>query len=113
MVRQPNTFELSDRLKHLEQIFARFEEKGVNVSPRGVDALMRTLKEFRETAMALENEVSRHRWNDAARRERAQRQRQLLADAVGTGDVMLFPVISRPEPKEHVNAVPGGDRPRS
>lgn len=67
MPRNPKmTYEVSDGLFNFRRFLDEFEDTGVTLDGPTVRELRRQIKELGIQASALENEVSRHRWNSRA-----------------------------------------------
>jgi len=97
---------LSDRLKRLVDVFEPTGE-AVRLTPRDVATMHELFQGLRVQALALENEISRRRWNDMARQDRETRAVvEALFDADTGKVVTLFPDRApafsdgRDEPKE-------------
>jgi len=97
---------LSYRLKRLVDLF---EPSGmaVHLTPRDVATMREVFQGLRVQALALENEISRRRWNDAARQARETRAVvEALFEADSGKVVALFPDLApafsdgRDEPRE-------------
>ncbi|AEQ50779.1 hypothetical protein [Pelagibacterium halotolerans] len=63
------TYQLSDGLAALGGAFSACAETGVHMDTVSVGRLVLTLAALEKNARLLENEISRHRWNEAARSE--------------------------------------------
>ena len=72
-----NLYELSDRLNMLRRQLADFEHGGVTFEGSAVGVLMSELRDCGRLAQRHEHEISRHRWNSEARRERAAEEKML------------------------------------
>lgn len=88
-----NLYEVSDGLFQLRRLLADFEDSGVTMDGATTREWRNRLKELALAAKKKENEISRHRWNLAARKD------QELAAAVaieatrpGTNLLLLAPV---------------------
>jgi len=98
------SLELSDGLVELSRLLTDYEHEPKVLDPEDARIFRAILRELRLRARSLENEVSQHRWNAAARAEReADRAAMraagdaLLAEALRPGsNIALFPVIHRP-----------------
>ena len=64
--------ELSDRLYSMRRALADHDQGGVILSGDQVRGFIAELKNLGVLAQQLENEVSRHRWNEAARKDLAR-----------------------------------------
>tara|TARA_A100001391_G_scaffold50885_1_gene30980 strand:- start:48603 stop:48827 length:225 start_codon:yes stop_codon:yes gene_type:complete len=64
------TYDLSDGLANLRRSFAERLGAGVFIEPTSIADLASTLGALEERSRLMENEISRHRWNEAARSER-------------------------------------------
>lgn len=73
---------LSDRLQATRDAFKRHTHGGKVFFAEEIVALVEHFDELVNLAKAQENELSRHEWNEAARRE------AMIAEA---GNVVLFP----------------------
>lgn len=102
------SLELSDGLVELSGLLKDYEHEPKVLDPEDARTLRAILRQLRLQARSLENEVSRHRWNAAARAERAAERdadRAALRDAGDAllaeisrpgSNIALFPVIHRP-----------------
>lgn len=82
---------LSDRLKRLADAFEP-NGQSVQLAPRDIANFHAVFQGLRVQALALENEISRRRWNDAARQDRETRAVvEALFDADTGKVVTLFP----------------------
>lgn len=77
---------LSDHLKTTRDAVKHHVHGGKMFSSEEITALVGCFDELIEMAVDLENDLSRHRWNEAARTENPVTQ---------TGNVVLFPNASR------------------
>lgn len=90
---------LSDHLTRLSGLLADFEHEPRVLEPSDARTLRQVITGLRIEARKMENELSRHRWNEQARRDRA-------ALPVIGGNVVAFPDRSpafsdgRGEPRE-------------
>jgi len=91
---------LSDGLVELSRLLKDYEHEPKVLDPEDARTFRAILRELRLRARSLENEVSRHRWNAAARAERESRKaagEAVLAEISRPGsNIALFPVIPRP-----------------
>lgn len=83
---------LSDRLKRLVDLFAP-TSMTVRLTPDDIATMRAVFVGLREQALALENEISRRRWNEAARQDRETRAviDALFEPAGAGGNVLPFP----------------------
>lgn len=88
--------EVSVALLQLRRGYAEFQHGGHVMTSEEVTGLVALLRELGAMARRLENENSRHRWNEAARRERGQAQAVMDAIASPNSNVALFPIVPRP-----------------
>ncbi len=84
------TARLSDHLKDIRNGFKSHVHEGVMLSPYEIVGLLALFDDFIDMARDQENEISRHRWNEAARAENPAAQ---------TGNVVLFPNARRRTPQ--------------
>lgn len=87
---------LSDTLSVLKSKFHQGGHGGVFVSSEDAIQLAKQLDEMTRTARRLENEISRHRWNDAARQEQAEAKKVVEAALVEGSNVVLLPTREQP-----------------
>ncbi len=92
------SLDLSDDLGRLADNLDGLTRDGLSLDREATAILAATLRSLYRAARALETEVSRHRWNEAARLERADIGRILDAATRPGSNVKLFPVIHRPIP---------------
>ena len=79
-------YELSDKLREFKQRFKNKRGMDISINPAGVEMLIDELTQITMMARRLENEVSRHRWNEGARHD------AVLAEThKPDGKVALFP----------------------
>lgn len=99
------SLELSDGLRALRECLAELARNRRPITSREAAALDRSCVLLEARARELECEVSRHRWNEAARKERrAAETARLLAETKRPGsNVKLFPVAPRPVPVHQPN----------
>lgn len=91
------SLDLSDDLAQLAANFDSFAHGGIVMDGETVIGIATTLRSLHRAARALENEVSRKRWNESARLERMEETGRVLAELTRPGsNVTLFPVIRRP-----------------
>ena len=62
-------YELSDKLREFKQRFKQKRGEDISINPAGVEMLIDELTQITMMARRLENEVSRHRWNEGARHD--------------------------------------------
>jgi len=62
-------YELSDKLREFKQRFKQKRGEDISINPAGVEMLIDELTQMTMMARRLENEVSRHRWNEGARHD--------------------------------------------
>lgn len=67
-----NVFELSDALSYMRAKFLDFQHTGVNMDSDATAAMVQYLNNLVVLSKALENEITRHRWNTLAREDRKQ-----------------------------------------
>lgn len=67
-------YELSDGLFELRRMLDDYGHEARMLDPADARAFAACLKEFGAMALKLEHEVSRHRWNSAARADRAMEE---------------------------------------
>ena len=90
-------FNLSDGLFQLRRaLMDKFPSGGMQLDDAQTDELVAFLKELGVMAQRMENEISRHRWNEPALREQIAELEAELARP--NTNVRLFPVVSRPLP---------------
>lgn len=87
---------LSDALSELKSQFHRCGHGGVFVSSDEAIQLAQKLDALTRHARKLENEVSRYRWNEAARQEREQAKAIVEAVMDKGSNVLFFPACERP-----------------
>lgn len=80
---------LTDHLKSTRDAFKHHVHGGKRFSSDEITALLGCFDELIAMADDLENDLSRHQWNEAARTENPATQ---------TGNVVLFPNIRRHAP---------------
>lgn len=98
-------YDLSDDLARLADNFGQIGRDGLTMDGETVRGIVATLRSLNRAALELEWEVSRHRWNEQSRRDRARDMANTLAKAIRPGgNIVLFPVIGRPV----ANSRPGG-----
>lgn len=106
------SLELSDGLVELSRLLTDYEHEPRVLDPEDARTFRAILRELRLRARSLENEVSRHRWNAAARAEREASKAALdavIAEISRPGsNIALFPVIHRPFTDGHTGGRPGG-----
>lgn len=91
------SLELSDGLHELRGLLADFTHEPRVLDPDDARALIKCCVELERKARAMECEIDKYRWNEAARQTCRQEMRRVLAEAIGSGsNVTLFPVIRRP-----------------
>lgn len=91
------SLELSDGLTNLADDLDQFVHGGIVLDGDTVARLVAHLRTLKRRARELENEVSRKRWNRAAREEQARETSAILAEIQRPGsNVALFPVVPRP-----------------
>lgn len=91
------SLELSDGLRELREQLTIFAAAPEGAPAPQVAILASCVALLESRARTLECEVSRHRWNNAARVERAREMGRILTEATRPGsNVKLFPVIHRP-----------------
>lgn len=91
------SLDLSDDLARLAANFDQFAHGGLTMDSETVHGIVTVLRNLRKAARQMENEVSRLRWNEAARRERTQLS-ALLDEAGRPGsNVTLFPTANQSE----------------
>lgn len=103
------SLELSDTLFELRrELTSRFPAGGMVLDDEQTSLLTQTLKELGVIARRLENEVSRHRWNEQARQDAKRQAREtdrVLAELQRPDtNLRLFPVVPRP----FSDGMPGG-----
>lgn len=88
---------LSDGLAEMVKMFDEYSHEPRVLDPADARAFAECCKFFRNRARELENEVSKKRWNDEARRDRLIEANRVLAAVSAPGsNVELFPVVPRP-----------------
>lgn len=94
------SLDLSDDLGRLADDFDQFAHGGLVLDSGTVLGLVAKLRALHRRARYLETELSRHLWNDAARRDNARHEMHSLLDVATRPDsnVKLFPIIRRPTP---------------
>lgn len=99
------SLQLSDGIHELRDSLAILAGKQKPITVAEATALDQTCVILEHLARELECEVSRHRWNELARKERqAAETVQLLEETKRAGsNVKLFPVIRRPIPRQQPN----------
>lgn len=98
------SLELSDGLVELSRLLTDYEHEPKVLEPEDARTICAILRHLRLRARSLENEVSRHRWNAAARTERAAEREAMRATGEAVlaavsrpgSNIALFPVIPRP-----------------
>lgn len=92
--------QLSDDLGRLADDFDQFVHGGLVLDGQTVLGIVSRLRELGRVARELETDLSRHHWNEKARRDNARATtHDLLSLATTPGsNVKLFPVIRRPLP---------------
>lgn len=100
---------LSDGLFELRRnLTGTYPSGGMVLDDEQADNLFKLLKELGVMARRLENEISRHRWNEQAMRDKkriAEETRRVIAEIERPGtNVALFPVVARP----FSDGLPGG-----
>lgn len=91
------SLDLSDDLARLADNFDQFAHGGIAMDGETVIGIVATLRSLHQAARKLETEVSKKRWNEAARLERMQETKRILAEATRPGsNVKLFPITPRP-----------------
>lgn len=86
-------YQVSDALYEMRRRFSDYESCGVVLDGDQVRQLRAELKELGVSAQANEHEISRHRWNDAARRDREiEHAVTIEATRPGTNLVLLTPM---------------------
>lgn len=91
-----NLHEVSDALSKIKTQLNDGGHGGVYVSSEEVIQLAAELDHLTRCARRLENEVSRHRWNDAARHEQAEAKKIVEAALVEDSNVVLLPSREQP-----------------
>lgn len=99
-----NLYELSDCLFKLRRAIMSNEATGVALTPEQVQLLSQLLFSFGQSALKQAHEISRHRWNAAAREDRDREDRVLQEAARPGTNIALFPPIQRP----FSDGIPGG-----
>lgn len=90
------SLELSDGLADLAGLFDNYTHEARVLDPDDARAFRACVRLLLQRARELENEVSRHRWNDEARRER-EAQEAIVAEAMRPGtNLRLFALPHRP-----------------
>jgi hypothetical protein len=88
---------LSDGLVELSRLLADFEHEPKVLDPEDARTLRQILRTLRLKARALENEVSRDRWDRAARRDREAAAiaggLAVAAHMTAGGNVLAFPNV--------------------
>lgn len=82
---------LSDHLKATRDAFKRHVHGGKRFSSDEIVGLVGRLDELVGMALSQENELSRHQWNEAARRENPIEQ---------SGNVLFFTGVRRDRPRD-------------
>ncbi|MEO9612609.1 MAG: hypothetical protein ABJG86_09850 [Nitratireductor sp.] len=93
------SLDLSDGLVELSLLFVEYEHEVKILDPEDARTIRSIIRELRLRARALENEVSRSRWNNRCRLQNAgHRNADTIIAAVETpgSNVRLFPIIHRP-----------------
>lgn len=96
------SYDLSDGLGALRSRFANFKDCGGAhlLADHEISEMVGSLQAMRDLALALEHELSRHRWNAEAQNDRLRNAARLgSALAQPNSNVRLFPVVARPLPK--------------
>lgn len=90
------SLELSAGLFEARRIVNDYAEGRLELTPAVMKSFEGILMDFGMLARKLENEVSRHRWNEAARQDRVRAA--VVVEELSRPDtnVTLFPVVSRP-----------------
>ncbi len=97
-------YDLSDGLSKLSRDFDEFTHGGLVIDGETAHQLALKLKDFRDLALQMEFEVSRHRWNEPELKRQIEVAR-IAAEAKRPGsNVRLFPMIDR----VIGDALPGG-----
>lgn len=90
------SLELSDGLFQLRRVVSDYADGKLQLTPQTMRSFENILVSFAMMSRKLENEISMHRWNEAARRERAAAA-VVVAELTRPGtNVSLLPVIPRP-----------------
>lgn len=94
------SLELSDDLHELRGLLLDYCHEPRILDPQDARVMVECCKQLELRARELENEVSKFRWNEQARRDNARHlTHELLDVATRPGsNVKLFPVIRRPVP---------------
>lgn len=91
------SLDLSDDLAQLATNFEQFSHGGLVMDGETCIGIVAEIRKLHRAARRLENEVSRKRWNDAARTEQRHELARVLDEVTRPGsNVKLFPVIHRP-----------------
>lgn len=93
-----NLYELSDSLFQLRRWIAAeaVPDAGITLDAQQIEWLDKLLLVFGQTALKQAHEISRHRWNAAARADH-DREDHVLEEVMRPGtNVALFPPVHRP-----------------
>lgn len=96
MAEQVKILELSDGLGRLADDLEQFVRGGLTIDGGTVVALVYNIRRFHRLSRALENEISRYRWNECARKDRDAEAQAIAAEVARPGsNVTLFPAMQR------------------
>jgi hypothetical protein len=90
-----NFHAVSDTLFGMAKLFGEYASGQRIAGERDVRILQKLARRLGSEALEMEHEISRHRWNEEARRER---ETEIVLDQIRDPDsnIRLFPVVPRP-----------------